>query len=541
MTPDLQTRLNQLVYQQFDRNGFTTPYLSTEEPFVRTPAMRTGLFGQDCSRTAAPIIFSLKKIVTPAARCVKLFLMTTITRSDELRYANRARVLASLRSYGCQSRKQLSKNTGLSAATVTQVTAALLDEHILVESSTADSGLAETRGTGTAAEPESSKAGSETRQAGTAAISAKPALTSSRTNRRGRPQVVLEMTADAAMVATVTINVDWIEVTVFDYTGTVLQQITSAIKRTKLTGRSLLAQVSGSLQRALDSGHLEPSALKHITVACQGKVSKQDGILLWSPLSQSEIINFGSHLQSQFGVGVSVDNDCNMIARALYRSKLPSDVPATIDSDGEDAASGNFAAVLISYGVGLGLIHEGAILTGSRSSGTELGHMQIAADGPLCRCGNHGCIEAYAADYAIWRRVQGLSTDQFAEATVSRQTMHDIFTAACASDGIERLALREAGTAIGHGLANLFAIFDSFPTRLVGLSDPAAMFVAEAIHKRLQDSVDIGSEDIVSVHDSDTENELIRKGAAMQCLHYVDSQIFSIGSTHSATKSATSN
>ena len=90
-----------------------------------------------------------------------------------------------------------------------------------------------------------------------------------------------------------------------------------------------------------------------------------------------------------------------------------------------------------------------------------------------------------------------MNTDQLTEATVSQESMNKIFAAASVSDGIERLALREAGTAIGQGLANLFAIFDSFPTRLVGLNGPAAVFVAQAINKRLQDSLDLGAEDIV--------------------------------------------
>ncbi len=463
--------------------------------------------------------------------------MANITRSDELRYANRARVLASLRTSGCQSRKQLANNTGLSAATVTQVTAGLLEEHIIVESSAAESGAADTCDTATNTALKTSSPGSDAQHANTKTIhttNTGSAVTSSRTSRRGRPQVVLEITADAAAVATVKINVDSIEVTIFDYAGNLVQQLSSAIKSANLTGKSLLAQVTKTIQRVLKTGPVDASRLKHITVACQGKVSKWDGKLLWSPLCQSETINFGSHLQSQFGVGVSVDNDCNMIARALYRTKLPS------GSDGyeQNDHGGNFAAVLISYGVGLGLIHEGAILTGSRSSGTELGHMQIAADGPLCRCGNRGCIEAYAADYAIWRRVRGTGTDQLTEATVSRESMNEILAAASASDGIERLALREAGTAIGQGLANLFAIFDSFPTRLVGLSGPAATFVTQAINKRLQDSLDLGAEDIVSVHLNDAETDLIRTGAAIHCLHYVDSQIFSVGTPDSAGSSA---
>jgi predicted NBD/HSP70 family sugar kinase len=453
--------------------------------------------------------------------------MSSITRSDELRYANRAKVLACLRTSGRQSRKQLANNTGLSAATITQVTAGLLEERVIIESDA----------TNICAAPATD---AETLSGTDRAASNNPRRT--RSNPRGRPQVVLEMNADAATVATVTVNFDCIEVSVFDYTGNLLQQVTSETRTTRLTRKSLLGQVTRTLRRALTAGKkgqqaTAPSRLKHITVACQGKVSKQDSKLLWSPLSQSEEINFGSHLRTQFGVSVSVDNDCNMIASALYKLKQTTNIN-TEESHGDniDATDEpeNFAAVLISYGIGLGLIHDGTILTGSRSSGTELGHMQIAVDGPLCRCGKRGCIEAYASNYAIWRRVRGVPPDQMVDATICRDEMKTIFNAAAAADGIERQALHDAGTAIGHGLANLFAIFDSFPTQLVGLDQPATRFVVEGIRERLSDGGDATNNELVSVHDRDSEVELIRKGAAMQSLNYVDSQLFSVGTANIA-------
>jgi predicted NBD/HSP70 family sugar kinase len=434
--------------------------------------------------------------------------MTRITRSDELRYANRTRVLSCLRALGHQSRKQLAQSTGLSAATVTQVTAQLLAEGIIAES-----------------DPTQDEA-----------VGVTPAATSKTANgvtatngaaRRGRPQVVLELAPRAALVATISVNFDRIEATLFDYAGVEVAHSASIDQTTPPHHSSLPDQIGDTLQQVLSNHHIDASQLLYITVACQGKVSKSGGKLLWSPRSPADVVSVGDQLQQRFGVSVEVDNDCNMIASALFSAELPGVASAAtpMRRDGR----GNFAAVLISYGIGLGLIHEGEILTGSRSSGTELGHMQISLDGPLCRCGKSGCIEAYAADYAIWRRVNGTRTNELAEHTIPASEMQQIFAAAQASDGIERQALREAGAAIGQGLANLFAIFDSFPTHLVGLDTAAAPYVAAAIHERLLDSSDIHPQDIVTVHSGQSELELIRHGAVMQCLNHVDQQVFSIG------------
>ncbi len=454
-----------------------------------------------------------------------------------------------MRANSGQSRKQIANNTRLSAATVTQITAQLLDEGIIVESGedtqapsqsdangiassidvdhTGDAGVTKNRSAPhqarDTAPPEPGEISDSDLESGELSRDR-----SRRYTRRGRPQVVLELTPDAAMVAIVTVNFEWIEITLFNYTGSVLQQLSSPVSQATLSGSRLLESITATLQQTLNLNTDPSLQLTHITVACRGKVSRNHGKLLWSPQSRSEVISIGSHLQSRFNVGVTVDNDCNMIASALYRSLTGFNK----DSDAmheESDTGGNFAAVLVSYGIGLGFIHNGTILTGSRSSGTELGHMQIAADGPLCRCGKRGCIEAYAANYGIARRVYGSPIDQLDNEMINQATMQKIFAAAHKEDGIERLALREAGTAIGHGLANLFAIFDSFPARLVGLDKTTATIVANAINEQLLDAGDNRTGHIVSVHSCDSESELVRRGAVIQCLDYVDRQVFSYG------------
>ena len=51
----------------------------------------------------------------------------------------------------------------------------------------------------------------------------------------------------------------------------------------------------------------------------------------------------------------------------------------------------------------MGLIINGDVYHGATGAASEFGHMNHIPHGPLCRCGKQGCIEAYAADYGIWR------------------------------------------------------------------------------------------------------------------------------------------
>ena len=58
--------------------------------------------------------------------------------------------------------------------------------------------------------------------------------------------------------------------------------------------------------------------------------------------------------------------------------------------------------------MGGAVITDGKLLLGSQGAATELGHMIVEAKGPLCHCGNHGCLEALASRWAIERDVRSL-------------------------------------------------------------------------------------------------------------------------------------
>jgi predicted NBD/HSP70 family sugar kinase len=146
------------------------------------------------------------------------------------------------------------------------------------------------------------------------------------------------------------------------------------------------------------------------------------------------------------------------------------------------AASGdNFAALLLSNGVGLGLAINGKMLSGPHSSGMEFGHMIYKPDGALCRCGRRGCIEPYAGIYAIRRAAAGEDPKFVSEDVPENATLVDILEKARKSDGPERRALQEAGRAVGTGLVNLFTLFDSLPLIIAGPSTIALDFMMDEI------------------------------------------------------------
>lgn len=427
--------------------------------------------------------------------------MDTITKSDELRLYNRSRTLACLRTYGSQSRTRIGEITGLSGATVTQVTADLMSDGV-IEQLTADE-----------------------------LPSPAPLNT-----RRGRPQVILKLKDDVATAAVLTLLLNQIEVTLYDYSGNRLQRVTRRVSTSALTATTLKNQLIKNLDSALAENIHYAETIKHIALVIQGTVTSDNSGLLWSPITRIQNLDIGGILQSHYGVSVSVSNDCNTIANALHQeSLLPLHASAKLAKKPTLADSNNFAAVLLSYGIGMGFFHNGSILSGSHSSATEFGHMLFQAEGALCRCGRHGCIEAYASDYAIWRSANELPENSTPQDMIPPQQFSNLIKIAQQQPGPERAAFAKAGAAIGQGLTNLFAIFDPFPTVLVGASSVTFELMKESLFKNLRHYGDKNSSDYISIYDSSTESNLIRSGASMQALSYIDREVFSFGERSSVT------
>lgn len=412
--------------------------------------------------------------------------MATITKSDELRLFNRSRILSCLRNNAKQSRTGISELTGLSGATVTQVTADLIADAVIEK------------------------------------IEPAPAIGENNplNTRRGRPQVLLDLRAGAATTAIITLLLNHLEVTLYDYSGKQLYQQKKHMLTSTLTKRTLTSNLTRLLDKALSSDTHWKHSLKHIAVVYQGTVSSDNNRLLWSPITDVRDVDLATLLQQRYGSGVSVVNDCKMIASALYQHHKP----AITAGDNK-----NFAAILLSYGIGLGLFHNGKIVTGSSSSGTEFGHMLLQANGALCRCGRNGCIEAYASDYAIWRQAKGQDEHAPPADEVTPESFANLVASAQQSDGPERKAFEQAGAAIGLGLTNLFALFDPFPVVLVGTSSAAFKLMETSLYRSLQHFNNSTNNELITVYDQQTERSLILQGASRLALEHIDLEVFGFG------------
>ena len=246
---------------------------------------------------------------------------------------------------------------------------------------------------------------------------------------------------------------------------------------------------------------------------------------MWSPITPHKDISFADALEKSFAVPVTVENDCNMMAVALrWRS------PERYRDD--------FLTILLSHGIGMGLVLKGQLFTGTRSSGGEFGHMVHRPGGALCRCGRRGCVEAYAGNYAIWRNAHGHAEGEEPAADVSDADIRTLADRARIADGPEREAFRKAGEALGYGLGNLFALIDAAPVAFVGVGASALDLIEPRIREAL--AMTAGGQHAQAILFDTEPNEipLIREGCAVRALTFIDQEVFAPGSLLPVTPEA---
>ncbi len=187
-----------------------------------------------------------------------------------------------------------------------------------------------------------------------------------------------------------------------------------------------------------------------IVVASPGPLDPQSGIVFSAPnIPGWEDFPLRDKLKKRFGVLTLIDNDAKLAALGEWRF-------------GAGKGHHHVLYITISTGIGGGMISDDRILQGVRGLATEVGHITVLPDGPLCSCGQRGHLEAIASGPAIARYVEeelagGASSSLKGRADLSAR---DVSAAAAQGDALAVRALARAGSFIGHALADLLHMFN---------------------------------------------------------------------------------
>ncbi|MBO0903497.1 ROK family protein [Jiella sp. MQZ13P-4] len=291
-----------------------------------------------------------------------------------------------------------------------------------------------------------------------------------RSIRRGRPGKSLALCGGAARVAALKIAVGEVTGRISDYAGRPLAELRREVDISGEDGDRLVALLAELAAALLERTGLPD--LDKVVVAVQGKTHSDLSGIVWSPALKHWNIEIAAPLSQRLGADVSVLNDCSLMPEAFrWRPEF----------SGLD-----FATLFVGFGVGMGLKINGATFQGKHSSAVEFGHINHMPHGALCRCGNRGCVEAYASDYAIWRRATG--GDAIPAHRISDAVMQRLADAARAGDEAARIAFEEAGIAIGYGLGRVYTMIDPLPIVLTGSGARAIDLLEPAIRTGIRES-----------------------------------------------------
>jgi glucokinase len=156
-------------------------------------------------------------------------------------------------------------------------------------------------------------------------------------------------------------------------------------------------------------------------------------------------------LEKQWGVSVTLNNDAELGALGEW-------------AYGAGRGEKNLAFIKVGSGIGAGLIINRQIYGGTTGSAGEIGHLTVEENGPLCACGNHGCLEALAGGHAIAAQGRKLVASGkrtlLSEKSLDSITARDVVEAARRGDLAAQEIIKRSGAYIGTAIAGLINLIN---------------------------------------------------------------------------------
>jgi glucokinase len=166
----------------------------------------------------------------------------------------------------------------------------------------------------------------------------------------------------------------------------------SPAKASPKTILTCLFELIADLQGSLD---IKISQIKGIGIGVPGIVDTSNHKILAAPNINLSGFPLSVHLKKKYKTKIAMTNDVN--ANLLGEAWL-----------GAACGLDNVIAIAPGTGVGGAVLVNGKLLLGTQGAATELGHMIMQINGPLCHCGNHGCLEALTSRWAMERDIRAL-------------------------------------------------------------------------------------------------------------------------------------
>jgi glucokinase-like ROK family protein len=236
--------------------------------------------------------------------------------------------------------------------------------------------------------------------------------------------------------------------------------------------RVILNRVNELLAKARSDGAYE--RLTAVGIGVPGPVSFRDGVPVSPPIMPGwDRFPVREFLTREHGCPAVVDNDVNIMAIGERHGGVAHSVD-------------DFLFVKIGTGIGCGIYLSGGVYRGTDGCAGDIGHIQVDAHGPICSCGNVGCLEALFGGAALAREATAAARTGASPALAERLASAGTVTARDVAEGASEgdvtciRLIRDGGRRVGTVLAGLVSFVN--PSMIViggGLAQLGHILLAE--------------------------------------------------------------
>jgi predicted NBD/HSP70 family sugar kinase len=259
----------------------------------------------------------------------------------------------------------------------------------------------------------------------------------------GRPAGLFAFNRSRGVLLVADIGATAMRMALCDLGGTVLTEVQQASDVSD-GPTSVLKVVSDQFAKLLaDTGHTARDVLG-LGLDVPGPVDFASGRVISPPIMTGwDRFDIPGWFTKTYDCPVVVDKDANAMAVGEHRFSFP-DVS-------------HMMVLKVGTGVGGGLIADGRVHRGADGAAGDIGHIQLTLpdgehDEPLCRCGNTGCVEAYAGGWALARDLRASGKDV--------HTVDDVMRCLRTGDVTAQQLLRRAGRILGRAVADSVNLFN---------------------------------------------------------------------------------
>jgi len=303
-----------------------------------------------------------------------------------------------IKTYGPIARADIARRSGLSPATITAITAELIDENLVFEKAAGDSS-------------------------------------------GGRPPILLALNPKGGYVIGIKLTENSATAALTDLEAMIVTK-----RFQELPGHSpdvVVKELSHLVNTMLKENNLDKQQLLGVGIGMAGIVDSGKGVLRESPILGWQDVPLADMLGALVNVPVYLENDVNTL---------------TITEKWFGAGQGldNFLTISIGRGVGMGIVINGQFYRGARGGAGEFGHTVVDPHGPQCECGKRGCLEAFVGDLGLLR--SAAEAEQRGEIGQPLSSVDDLISLAADGNQAAQAIFATAGQILGRSIANLINV-----------------------------------------------------------------------------------